>query len=166
MLTNLSRGLTCPMKLCPGKVTCPKPSDGAALACASLLNLTIFRSYFLAWVISFIPQLYINYTSKSVIGLSFDFVFLNIFGYLCYSVNLLAFSPWLCERGIMSPKDCASVHVEVCFRLCQSSWLTFLCSIMTSLSLYLGSFAVWLLRSNAAFTSEETKLSPCGPKLL
>jgi hypothetical protein len=73
------------------------------------------RSYFLAWVVSFIPQLYINYTSKSVIGLSFDFVFLNIFGYLCYSANLLAFSPFLCERGMMSTEDCASVHVEVRF---------------------------------------------------
>ena len=67
----------------------------------------------MAWVISFIPQLYINYTSKSVVGLSFDFVFLNIFGYLCYSANLLAFSPWFCERGLMSAEDCASVHVEV-----------------------------------------------------
>ena len=77
-----------------------------------------FRAYFLAWVISFIPQLHINYTRKSVVGLSFDFVFLNIFGYLCYSANLLAFSPWFCERGMMSAEDCASVHVEVSSNLC------------------------------------------------
>jgi hypothetical protein len=36
---------------------------------------------------------------------------------LCYSVNLLAFSPWFCEHGLMSSDDCASVHVEV--RACE-----------------------------------------------
>ncbi len=91
---------------------------GWYLSIASPLDaLTVcFRSYFLAWVVSFVPQLYANYTSKSVIGLSLDFVFLNIFGYLCYSANLLAFSPFLCERGMMSTEDCASVHVEVRFK--------------------------------------------------
>jgi hypothetical protein len=82
----------------------PSPSFGPHFPC---------RTYFLAWVISFVPQLYINYSRKSVVGLSFDFVFLNIFGYLCYSANLLAFSPWFCERGLLSAEDCASVHVEV-----------------------------------------------------
>ncbi|KAK9739196.1 PQ loop repeat [Popillia japonica] len=41
--------------------------------------------YFVAWSFSFYPQVWTNYFSKSVVGLSFDFVSLNIVGYACYS---------------------------------------------------------------------------------
>ncbi|XP_066146383.1 cystinosin homolog [Euwallacea fornicatus] len=42
--------------------------------------------YFVAWSISFYPQAYINWKRKSVIGLNFDFLSLNIVGFILYSV--------------------------------------------------------------------------------
>ena len=42
--------------------------------------------YFVAWSISFYPQIWINFRRKSVVGLNFDFVALNIIGFLCYSI--------------------------------------------------------------------------------
>ncbi|XP_039955265.1 cystinosin homolog isoform X1 [Bactrocera neohumeralis] len=42
--------------------------------------------YFVAWSISFYPQIFINFRRKSVIGLNFDFLALNIVGFTLYSV--------------------------------------------------------------------------------
>lgn len=42
--------------------------------------------YFSAWSISFYPQLIINYKRQSVVGLNFDFLTLNVIGYLLYSI--------------------------------------------------------------------------------
>lgn len=42
--------------------------------------------YFLAWSVSFYPQIYINYKRKSVVGLNFDFLSLNIVGFVMYSL--------------------------------------------------------------------------------
>lgn len=42
--------------------------------------------YFVAWSVSFYPQIYTNFRRKSVIGLNFDFVYLNIVGFTLYSV--------------------------------------------------------------------------------
>lgn len=42
--------------------------------------------YFFAWSISFYPQIILNFQRKSVIGLNFDFLALNILGHSCYSV--------------------------------------------------------------------------------
>ncbi|KFO74377.1 Cystinosin, partial [Cuculus canorus] len=42
--------------------------------------------YFLAWSISFYPQLFENWRRKSVVGLSFDFLALNLTGFIAYSV--------------------------------------------------------------------------------
>lgn len=42
--------------------------------------------YFLAWSISFYPQMYWNYKRKSVVGLSFDFLSLNLLGFVMYSL--------------------------------------------------------------------------------
>lgn len=47
--------------------------------------------YFNAWAVSFLPQLYLNYIRKSVIGQSFDYVCLNILGFSAYSIYTLAF---------------------------------------------------------------------------
>jgi LCT (Lysosomal Cystine Transporter) family transporter len=53
--------------------------------------------YFAAWSISFYPQIWINFKRKSVFGLHFDYIALNITGYLCYSsFNVgLYFSPYI-----------------------------------------------------------------------
>ena len=41
--------------------------------------------YFTAWSVSFWPQVLINQQRRSVVGLSFDYVFLNLVGFTCYS---------------------------------------------------------------------------------
>ena len=43
-------------------------------------------TYFLAWSISFYPQTYLNWKRKSVIGLHFDFLALNVIGFFVYSI--------------------------------------------------------------------------------
>ncbi|GMR36619.1 hypothetical protein PMAYCL1PPCAC_06814, partial [Pristionchus mayeri] len=49
-------------------------------------------AYFLAWSISFWPQIILNFQRKSVIGLNFDFVLLNTIGFASYTVyNCLIF---------------------------------------------------------------------------
>ncbi|XP_030370662.1 cystinosin homolog [Scaptodrosophila lebanonensis] len=42
--------------------------------------------YFVAWSVSFYPQIYINFKRKSVVGLNFDFLALNIIGFTLYSL--------------------------------------------------------------------------------
>jgi len=47
--------------------------------------------YFAAWSVSFYPQVYINWKRKSVVGLNFDFLSLNVVGfslYSCYNCGL------------------------------------------------------------------------------
>ncbi|KAK9501189.1 hypothetical protein O3M35_002263 [Rhynocoris fuscipes] len=42
--------------------------------------------YFVAWSVSFYPQIYENWRRKSVVGLNIDFVALNLIGFALYSV--------------------------------------------------------------------------------
>jgi cystinosin len=42
--------------------------------------------YFVAWSISFYPQVWLNFKRKSVVGLSFDFLSLNIVGHTMYAI--------------------------------------------------------------------------------
>lgn len=46
--------------------------------------------YFTAWSISFYPQVFLNFSRKSVKGLSFDYTLLNILGFTCYTAYNLA----------------------------------------------------------------------------
>lgn len=46
--------------------------------------------YFVAWSVSFYPQIYRNWSRKSVVGLSFDFVVYNLLGFTCYSIYMCA----------------------------------------------------------------------------
>lgn len=41
--------------------------------------------YFVAWSISFYPQIVINWRRKSVVGLSFEYQTLNLLGFSCYT---------------------------------------------------------------------------------
>merc|ERR1711871_1913341 len=50
------------------------------------LSSTIGWTYFMAWSCSFYPQVYLNWTRKSVVGLSFDFEVYNLLGFVCYFV--------------------------------------------------------------------------------
>jgi len=56
------------------------------LAILVLLSDIVGWLYFLAWSISFYPQIYQNYKRKSVRGLSLDFVYLNITGFGVYGI--------------------------------------------------------------------------------
>ncbi|KAF9927140.1 hypothetical protein BGZ65_006924 [Modicella reniformis] len=47
--------------------------------------------YFLAWSASFYPQAILNWRRKTVQGLSMDFIYLNVLGFLCYSIFNIAF---------------------------------------------------------------------------
>ncbi|VDO84860.1 unnamed protein product [Heligmosomoides polygyrus] len=48
--------------------------------------------YFFAWSLSFYPQMFLNFRRKSVTGLNFDFLLLNLIGFSAYSLyNLLMY---------------------------------------------------------------------------
>ncbi|XP_055885849.1 cystinosin-like isoform X1 [Biomphalaria glabrata] len=49
-----------------------------------IVNAVIGWIYFVAWSVSFYPQVYINWKRKSVVGLNFDFLCYNITGFLAY----------------------------------------------------------------------------------
>uniref|UniRef100_A0A673X5L0 Cystinosin, lysosomal cystine transporter n=2 Tax=Salmo trutta TaxID=8032 RepID=A0A673X5L0_SALTR len=51
-----------------------------------IINQLIGWIYFLAWSISFYPQVYENWRRKSVVGLNFDYLALNLTGFIAYSV--------------------------------------------------------------------------------
>lgn len=50
-----------------------------------VLSSAIGYTYFLAWSVSFYPQVVQNYKRKSTVGLSTDFTVINHFGYICYT---------------------------------------------------------------------------------
>ncbi|XP_067824067.1 cystinosin-like [Heptranchias perlo] len=52
----------------------------------SIICQAIGWIYFLAWSISFYPQVIENWRRKSVVGLSFDFLALNLTGHIAYGV--------------------------------------------------------------------------------
>ncbi|XP_070816392.1 cystinosin isoform X1 [Chaetodon trifascialis] len=52
----------------------------------SEINQVIGWIYFLAWSVSFYPQAWENWKRKSVVGLNFDFLALNLTGFIAYSV--------------------------------------------------------------------------------
>ncbi|KAJ7356161.1 hypothetical protein OS493_026544 [Desmophyllum pertusum] len=51
-----------------------------------IINAVIGWLYFVAWSISFYPQVYLNWKRQSVIGLNFDFVAYNITGFIAYGL--------------------------------------------------------------------------------
>ncbi|XP_076880202.1 cystinosin isoform X2 [Brachyhypopomus gauderio] len=52
----------------------------------AVINQIIGWIYFLAWSVSFYPQIYENWRRHSVVGLNFDFLALNLTGFIAYSV--------------------------------------------------------------------------------
>jgi len=55
-----------------------------------IISSVIGWTYFACWTVSFWPQIILNIRRRSVEGLSFDFVFLNIIGFACYSTYNLS----------------------------------------------------------------------------
>lgn len=54
--------------------------------CLSILSWVFGWTYFLAWSISFYPQVFLNHKRKSTNGLSPDFCALNVLGFFAYMV--------------------------------------------------------------------------------
>ncbi|KAA3675636.1 cystinosin [Paragonimus westermani] len=50
------------------------------------LQIAVGWMYFVAWTISFYPQVFLNWKRKSVVGFNLDFLCLNLVGFLVYSV--------------------------------------------------------------------------------
>ena len=51
-----------------------------------LISIIVGWVYFAAWSISFYPQIWYNFKRKSVIGLNFDFLALNLLGHTLYAI--------------------------------------------------------------------------------
>ncbi|GLH11609.1 Cystinosin like protein, partial [Gryllus bimaculatus] len=51
-----------------------------------ITSIVVGWVYFAAWSVSFYPQIYENWKRKSVVGLNFDFLALNIVGFILYSL--------------------------------------------------------------------------------
>lgn len=81
----LAGGLGCGLGLAPAELL-PQPYSWGS-NCLGWL-------YFFTWSYSFYPQIATNFQRKSVVGLSFDFVLLNIIGFAAYSIYTLAFFAW------------------------------------------------------------------------
>ena len=66
---------------------------GTAMAARSTTVLLQISGwlYFLTWSLSFYPQFLLNWRTKSVVGLSFDYVSLNMMGFIGYSIFNIAF---------------------------------------------------------------------------
>lgn len=98
-----------------GSITCPLDLEDA------FARITVIRShflailiqivgwtYFFAWSISFYPQMYLNFKRKSVVGLNFDFLSLNLVGFCAYAIfNLLMYynSHVKNEYNIVNPRS-------------------------------------------------------------
>lgn len=54
------------------------------------VSIVVGWIYFVAWSVSFYPQIAINYQRKSVVGLNFDFLALNIVGFAMYGIFNMA----------------------------------------------------------------------------
>ena len=52
----------------------------------NILSQVFGWTYFILWTIAFYPQIYLNWKKKSIKGLSFDCVALNLCGYIAYSI--------------------------------------------------------------------------------
>ncbi|KFB42341.1 AGAP001628-PA-like protein [Anopheles sinensis] len=51
-----------------------------------IVSLLIGWTYTACWSTGYYPQIWLNYRRKSVVGLSFDFLYINIVGHVCYAV--------------------------------------------------------------------------------
>merc|ERR1712004_25594 len=81
-----------------------------------LVSTIIGWIYFVAWSVSFWPQIVENFRRKSVIGLNFDFLSLNLVGftlYGCFNVFLFwvgSIQSFIFERGNQSvSKGCLAI---------------------------------------------------------
>uniref|UniRef100_A0A0K0DXN9 Cystinosin homolog n=1 Tax=Strongyloides stercoralis TaxID=6248 RepID=A0A0K0DXN9_STRER len=74
-------------------------NDSSQIIDNSFLRIRVFQSYiietlviisgwiyFAMWSFSFYPQIFLNFKRKSVTGLNFDYLLINIIGFVCYTI--------------------------------------------------------------------------------
>jgi cystinosin len=91
------------------------------------ISLIVGWVYFVAWSISFYPQIWINYKRKSVVGLSFDFMALNFMGHTLYAIfNVcLYFVPFFQEEYFLRfPRGTNPVELNDVFFSIHASFIT------------------------------------------
>lgn len=70
----------------------PQNSSNKGPVLYSYLSNVVGWTYFCAWSVSFYPQVVLNHSRRSVIGLSLDFQLLNMMGFACYfAFNVLLY---------------------------------------------------------------------------
>ncbi|XP_064482263.1 cystinosin homolog [Ornithodoros turicata] len=80
----------------------------------NIINVVFGWIYFIAWSVSFYPQMYINWKRKSVVGLNLDFVSLNVTGFAAYSAfNLGLFFSSAVQEEYLSVHKAGGIPVEV-----------------------------------------------------
>ena len=96
--------------------------------------------YFLSWSISFYPQPLLNYRRKSTAGVLLDFPFLNVIGFIFYSLsNALLF--WSSEiRGQYAARNPVSPEPTVRFN---DVAFGFHALILTSITLTMFYKSIW-----------------------
>ena len=78
-----------------------------------VISVVIGWLYFIAWSVSFYPQIYSNYKRKSVIGLDFNYLALNNVGFICYSLfNVCLFFSPLIQRQFEEKYPRSQIPVE------------------------------------------------------
>jgi cystinosin len=83
--------------------------------------------YFVAWSVSFYPQMIINFKRKSVVGLSFDFLALNFMGHTLYAIfnTCLYFAPFFQEEYFRRfPRGINPVELNDVFFSIHASFIT------------------------------------------
>ncbi|EGD78819.1 hypothetical protein PTSG_01794 [Salpingoeca rosetta] len=73
----------------------PIPSDLKEHHTLGVVSNVLGGIYFFAWSISFWPQVFLNYSLKSTVGMSYDYQAYNVIGYVAYSIfnSLFFWSP-------------------------------------------------------------------------
>mmetsp|Transcript_8819 Transcript_8819/g.11858 ORF Transcript_8819/g.11858 Transcript_8819/m.11858 type:complete len:291 (-) Transcript_8819:15-887(-) len=71
----------------------PGAGEPGSKSVLEILAVIVGWMYFFCWSVCYYPQVYLNFRRKSVVGFSFDFVYLNIVGYFAYSIyNITLYS--------------------------------------------------------------------------
>lgn len=94
-----------------------------------LVSFVIGWIYFAAWSISFYPQLWENWKRKSVVGLNFDFLSLNLIGHTLYAIfnTSMFWSPYVQEEYMRRfPKSVNPVELNDVFFSIHASIITFI----------------------------------------
>mmetsp|Transcript_4939 Transcript_4939/g.9260 ORF Transcript_4939/g.9260 Transcript_4939/m.9260 type:complete len:260 (+) Transcript_4939:1431-2210(+) len=135
----------------------------------SIISQVIGWLYFLAWSVSFYPQLFVNYRLKETQGFSFNFIFLNWSGFLAYSIYCIAgiANPGILP-GVVDPSDVAfAVHAWILVTITIIQCVYYEASIkdawrrvalkskILTLVLWLSELLIIILQVTGAFTPND-----------